>query len=177
MDRTRVLSVSIIVITLMLSVACAEAAEKFGFVDMRKVMLTSNAGKNMAADYGITLEKNKKLIQDSEGELTKLRADLERDRPTLQEDVLKERELAYQKKIRDYQLLVDDSKEELQNKDRELSNKIIPEINKVIQSLGSKEKYTMILDLATIPIAYRAEANDLTMQVIEELNKTYMPPK
>jgi outer membrane protein len=177
MHGTRAISVSVVVMILMLSVAWAEAAEKFGFVDLQKIMLTSNAGKDMAADYNMTFEKNKKMIQDSESELKKLQEDIERERPTLPEEVLKERELAFQKKIRDFQILVKDSDEELRAKDQELSYKITPEIRKVIGAIGDREKYTMILDLAVLPIAYRAEANDLTMQVIEEFNKVYVPPK
>jgi outer membrane protein len=177
MKRTSFIVVSVVVMAMVLPVSWAEAADKTGFVDVQKVMLTSNAGKKAAEDYKMTFEKNKTTIQVRESELKKLHDEIEKERPMLKEDVVKEKELAYQKKIRDYELLVKDSKEELQNKDRELSSKLIPEIMKVVQSIADKEKYTMIIDFNAIPIAYHAEENELTARVIEEFNKTYEPSK
>lgn len=169
--------VSVMITAMVLPVSWAEADDKTGFVDIQKVMLTSNAGKKAAEDYRMVFEKNKKTIQGRESELKKLHDEIEKERSMLKEDVVKERELAHQKLFRDYELLVKDSEEELQNKDRELSGKLIPEIMKVVQSIGDKDKYTMIIDLTAIPIAYHAKENDLTTQVIEEFNKTYEPSK
>ncbi len=177
MKRTSLIVASVMVMAIMLSLTWAEAADKTGFVDIQKVMLTSNAGKKAAEDYKMAYEKNKKVIQGKESELKKLHDEIEKERPTLKEDVVKERELAYQKKYRDYELLIKDSNEELQKKDRELSGKLVPEIMKVVQSIGDKGKYTMIIDLNAIPTAYHAEENELTTRVIEEFNKTYKPSK
>jgi outer membrane protein len=90
---------------------------------------------------------------------------------------MKEKELAYQKKFRDYQILVKDSNEELQAKDQELSKKMLPEILKLVQAIGEKEKFSMIIDVGQIPVAYYSKENDLTKRVIEEFNKTYKPKK
>jgi outer membrane protein len=177
MKRTILIAVSVMVTAMVLLVSWAEAADKTGFVDIQKVMLTSNAGKKAAEDYKAAFEKNKKVIQDRESELKILHDEIEKERPTLKDDVVKERELAYQRKFRDYELLIKDSNEELQNKDRELSSKLIPEIMKVVQSIGDKGEYTVIVDLSMIPIAYHAEENDLTTRVLEEFNKTYKPSK
>ena len=91
--------------------------------------------------------------------------------------MLKEKELAYQKKFRDYQLLVKDSNEELQAKDQELSKKMIPEILKLVHAIGDKEKYSLIVDISAVPLAYYAKENDITKRVVEEFNKTYKPKK
>ena len=165
------------ILALVLSGSPAAAAEKTGFVDIREVMLSSTAGKKAAEDFKKTYEKEKATIQERETELKKLKDELEKQRPLLKEEVMKEKELAYQKKFRDYQLLVKDSNEELQAKDQELSKKMIPEILKLVQTIGEKEKFNMIVDISAIPIAYYSKENDLTKRVIEELNKTYKPKK
>ena len=177
MKRTSLIAVSVMVMTMVLAVSWAEAADKTGFVDVKKVMLTSNAGKKAAEDYKTAFEKNKTTIQSRERELKKLHDEIEKERPLLKEDVVKEMERAYQKKFRDYELFIKDSNEELQNKDRELFSKFMPEIMKVVQSIADREKYTMIIDVNAIPIAYHAEENELTTQVIEEFNRTYKPSK
>ena len=117
------------------------------------------------------------MIQEKEAELKKLKDDLEKQRPLLKEEVMKERELAYQKKFRDYQLLVKDSNEELQARDQDLSKKMIPDILKLVQAIGEKEKYSMIVDVSAIPLAYFAKENDLTKRVVDEFNRTYKPKK
>lgn len=168
---------AILVTILAFTASPAAAAEKTGFVDIREVMLTSSAGKKAAEDFKKTFEKDKAAIQEKEAELKKLKDDLEKQRPLLKEDAMKEKELAYQKKFRDYQIMVKDSNEELQAKDQDLSKKMIPEILKLVQSIGEKEKYSMIVDISAIPLAYYAKENELTKRVIEEFNKTYKPKK
>lgn len=167
----------IAILALAFAVSPAAAAEKTGFVDIREIMLSSAAGKKAAEDFKKTFEKDKAAIQEKEAELKKLKDELEKQRPLLKEDVMKERELAYQKKFRDYQLLVKDSNEELQAKDQDLSKKLIPDILKLVQAIGEKEKYSMIVDVSAIPLAYFSKENDLTKRVIEEFNKSYKPKK
>jgi outer membrane protein len=166
-----------LILALTLAASPAAAAEKTGFVDIREIMLSSTAGKKAAEDFKKAFEKDKAAIQEKEAELKKLKDELEKQRPLLKDEVMKEKELAYQKKFRDYQLLVKDSNEELQAKDQELSKKMIPEILKLVQAIGEKEKYGMIVDVSAIPLAYFAKENDLTKRVIEEFNKTYKPKK
>ncbi len=167
----------ILMLTLIIAASPAAAAEKTGFVDIREIMLTSSAGKKAAEDFKKSFEKDKAAIQEKEAELKKLKDELEKQRPLLKEDVMKEKELAYQKKFRDYQIIVKDSNEELQAKDQDLSKKMIPEILKLVQSIGEKEKYSMIVDISAIPLAYSSKENDLTKRVIDEFNKTYKPKK
>jgi outer membrane protein len=171
------MGVGILILALVFAASPAAAAEKMGFVDVREIMLTSNAGKKAAEDFKKTFEKSKTEIQDKEAELKKLKDELEKQRPLLKEEAMKEKENAYQKKFRDYQNMVKDSNEELQAKDQDLSKKIIPEILKIVQAIGEKEKYSMIVDVSAIPLAYFSKENELTKRVVEEFNKTYKPKK
>jgi len=177
MKRYGVLIAGLIVLSLVLTESWALAAEKTGFVDVREVMLTSNAGKKETDDIKKAIEKTKGIIKERETDLSKLKDELEKQKPLLKEEVLKEKELNYQKKYRDYQILVKDSNEELQVKEQEILKKLIPEILKVIQAIGEKEKYGMIVDISQIPMAYHAKENDITKRVIDEFNKTYKPKK
>ncbi len=177
MKRYTLFVMGLVAIALTLTGSLAAAADKTGFVDIREVMLSSSAGKKAAEDFKKTFEKEKTAIQEKENELKKLKDDLEKQKPLLKEEAMKEKELAYQKKFRDYQLLVKDSNEELQAKDQELSKKMIPEILKLVQSIGEKEKYSVIIDVSAIPLAYYSKENDMTKRVIDEFNKSYKPKK
>lgn len=177
MKRYGLIVTGILILALALAASPAAAAEKTGFVDIREVMLTSTAGKKAAEEFKKAFEKDKAAIQEKEAELKKLKDDLEKQRPLLKEEVMKERELAYQKKFRDYQLLVKDSNEELQARDQDLSKKMIPDILRLVQAIGEKEKFSMIVDVSAIPLAYFSKENDLTKRVVEEFNRTYKPKK
>ncbi|MEI7673096.1 MAG: OmpH family outer membrane protein [Deltaproteobacteria bacterium] len=177
MKRFRWFVAGILMLACVFAASPAAAAEKTGFVNVQEVMVTSNAGKKEAEEMKKSVDKTKAIIKERENELTKLKDELEKQRPLLKEDALKEKELTYQKKFRDYQLLVKDSNEELQAKEQEILKKMIPEILKLVQSIGEKEKYGMIVDISQVPIAYQAKENDITKRVIDEFNKTYKPKK
>lgn len=177
MKRYGLIVIGVLLAVLALTGGRAAAEDKTGFVDIREVMLSSSAGKKAAEDFKKAFERNKAAIQEKEAELKKLKDELEKQKPLLKEEALKEKDLAYQKKFRDYQLLVKDSNEELQVKDQDLAKKLIPDILKLIQTIGEKEKYTVIIDVSAIPLAYYAKENDLTKRVIEEFNRTYKQKK
>ena len=167
------ISMIFVILSLFLCGTCAFAAEKIGVIDMREIMVKSDAGKKAEQDIGKLYEKDKSSIQAKEAELKKLKDELEKQRSVLNESAMKEKEQTYQKKFRDYQLMVKDSNEELKSKDQELSKKLVPDILQVIRAIGDKEKYTLIIDIGTMPIPYFAKENNITQKVIEEFNKTF----
>ena len=93
------------------------------------------------------------------------------------ESAYNEKELDYQKKFRDYKRFIEDSNEEMQLKEQELFQKLIPEIMKVVSSIGEKEDYTMIVDIGTGLLPYYSKAKDITEEVIEKYNKEHAKKK
>jgi outer membrane protein len=164
-----------VILAILLSGSQVVAAEKTGFVDVREVMMKSDAGKKASDDFKKLYEKDRTKIQEKEAELKKLKDALEKQRAILTEAARKEKETAYQKIFRDYQLLLKDSNEELQAREQEISKKLIPEILKMVHAIGERDKYTLIIEVGTV--LYYAKGNDLTARVTEELNKTYKQKK
>lgn len=177
MKKQGYLVVAALVFALILSATPAAAADKTGFVDVREVMVSSAAGKKATEELKKIFEKSKETIQAREAELKKMKEDIEKQKPLLKAEAFQEKEKAYEKKFRDYQLLVKDSNEELQGKEQDVQKKLLPEILKIIRAVGDKGKYTMIVDTSQIPLPYFSKENDITKQVIEELDKTYKPKK
>jgi outer membrane protein len=149
--------------------------EKIGFVDVREIMMNSESGKKAAAEFKGIYEKNRLIIQGRESELQKLKEEMDKQRSILTETALKEKETNYQTKFREYQVLVKEANDDLQGKDQELSKNMIPEIQKIVNAIGEKEKYTIIFDLSAIPIPYYNKTNDLTKRVMDDFNKSYKP--
>ncbi|MBN1472093.1 MAG: OmpH family outer membrane protein [Syntrophaceae bacterium] len=148
------------------------AVDKIGFINLRDIIQGSNAGKKATDDFTKFMEKEKQEIQALEKELKKMKDDLEKQGSIMTAKTRSEKEAAYQKKMRDYQLQVNDSNEELQRRDQEMMQKLIPEILKIVRSIAEKEKYTLVIDVATMTPPYYAKENDFSKRVIEEFNKS-----
>ena len=81
-----------------------------------------------------------------------------------------EKGTTYQRKLRDYQLLVEDSNKEMKGQDEEIARKLLPPIMKVVHKIAEKEKYTLVIDVASMPLPYYAKENDISKKIIEEVN-------
>ena len=95
----------------------------------------------------------------------------------LLEKARKEKEAVFQEKLNNYYRLVKEANEEMQMKEKEVFDKLLPDIMKIVNNIGEKENFTLILDRAMIPVAYYDKRYDLTTRVIEEVNKTLKAKK
>lgn len=147
------------------------AVDKIGFINLQEIMQNSNAGKKAAEDFKKFYEKETQEIKSSEKELKKMKDELEKQSSIMTKNSQKEKETIYQKKLRDYQLLVNDTNEELKKRDQEMTQKLMPGIMKIVRTIAEKEKFTLVIDVATMPIPYYDKENDFSKKVIEEFNK------
>ena len=145
------------------------AADKIGFINLREIMRDSNAGKKAGEDFKKLYEKKTEAIKTMENELKKMKEDLDKQGAILTPSARKDKDAAYQKKMRDYQLLVDDTNRELKDRDEEIGRKLIPEIMKAVRTVAEREKFTLILEITSV--AYYAKEQDIDKKVIEEYNK------
>jgi outer membrane protein len=150
----------------------ADKADKIGFINLQQIMQDSNAGKKAAGDFKKYYEKKTQELKSAEKELKTLKDELDRQSGIMTQSARSEKEAVYQKKLRDYKLLVNDTNEELKRRDQEMTQKIMPEIMKIVRSLAGKGKYTLVIDVATLPVPYYAKENDITSKVIEDYNKS-----
>ena len=86
------------------------------------------------------------------------------------ETARREEGTTHQRKLRDYQLLIEDSNKEMKGRDEEIARKLLPQIMKVVRKIAEKEKYTLVIDVASMPLPYYAKENDFSKKVIEEVN-------
>jgi outer membrane protein len=147
------------------------AVDKIGFINLQEIMQNSNAGKKAAEDFKKFYEKETLEIKSSEKELKKMKDELEKQSSIMTKSSQKEKETIYQKKLRDYQLLVNDTNEELKKRDQEMTQKLMPGIMKIVRTIAEKEKFILVIDIATMPIPYYAKENDFSKKVIEEYNQ------
>ncbi len=147
------------------------AEVKIGFINMREIIQTSDAGKKAGEEMKKIADRRQAEITSMERELKNLKDELDRKSSVMTAAARREKESNYQKKLRDYQLVVNDANEELQKKDQEIVQRLMPEILKIVRTVAEKEKYTLVLDVAAMVIPYFDKTHDLRKKVVEEFNK------
>jgi outer membrane protein len=165
------ITVFIMISFVLLNIKGYTAESKIGFINLREIMQSSNAGKKAGEEFKKLFDKKREGIAAAERDLKKLKDELDKQGPIMTEDARREKGTAYQRKLRDYQLLVEDTNKELKGRDEEVTRKLIPEITKIVSKVAGKEKYTLVIDVARMPVPYYAKERDFSNKVIEEFNK------
>jgi outer membrane protein len=171
MKRNICLMTAFVLISFVLISANSYAADsKVDFINLREIMQSSNAGKKAGEEFKKFVDKKREGIAAAEKDLKKLKDELDKQGPIMTETARREEGTTYQRKLRDYQLLVEDTNKELKGRDEEIARKLLPQIMKVVRKIAEKEKYTLVIDVASMPLPYYAKENDFSKKVIEEVN-------
>jgi outer membrane protein len=160
-----------LVIALSLSmVSTGFAAEvKLGYVDIQKILLNSDAGreaKDQLSQKAAKLEAEKSTRED---DLKKLKNELEKQGVLLNESARGAKEKDYQQKLKEYQRFLKDAQDDLQARNDELTNRIVEEVLKIVQGFGQKNGYTFIFVKDNFMV-YADGKSELTDDVIKLFN-------
>jgi outer membrane protein len=158
----------ILVLALPLSALAADGA-KIGSVDIQKVLLMSDAGKDAKEQLSQKAAKYEADKNSKEAELKKLKGDLESQGSVLNESARSGKERDYQQKLKDYQRFLKDAQEDLQSKNDEFTSRIVDEIVKVAQGYGRQNGFTAIF-VKNETMIYLDPASDVTEEVLKAFN-------
>jgi outer membrane protein len=142
-------------------------AQKIGYVDLQKALNLSAAGKEAKEKIKAKVQGYDAEVQQRQEELKKLKEDLEKQAMLLSEEARNAKERDYQQKVKDYQRFTKDIQETLQQTDADLTRKILESLLKVVQDVGKKSDYTIILEKTESSLVYADESIDITDQVIK----------
>ena len=166
-----VLLIAMAVIMVGFPLAAKAQTANIVYVDIQKVMVESETGKEAKQTLTREAEKLKKNLDGKQDELQKMKDAIERQGATITPDARAEKEKQYQAKLKDYQRLVNDYQTELQQKDQELTQRILKGLEEVIRGMGEREKYTLILEKSQAGILFASPAIDITSKVISQYNE------
>ena len=168
---------AVVVVSFILAGICSAQAGEVVFINMKTIVLESDAGKAAGLELQKFVDKKKTERQELENHLQKMQDDLKKQAPVLTASAYKEKEIEYQKEYRDYKRFIEDTNAEMKLKDQELSQKMIPEVLKIAESIGKKEGYACIMDIGSGGLVYYSKANDITKKVMDAYNKAYHSKK
>lgn len=172
MKKTITLAAAALLIFLPFAVNGQTASAKIGYVDLQRVMLESEKGKDAKKSLTDEVEKLKKNLNQKQDDLQKMKDALEKQAATITPEARADKEKQYQAKLKDYQRLANDYQGELQQKDMEFTQKILKELEDIIKGMGESEKYTVILEKSQAGILFATPAADVTDRVITLYNNS-----
>ncbi len=166
----RIACVTVAVLTVILYTTSAIGATggKVGFINMQKVLASSDAGKKAQKAMEKKMKELKASFRKEEEALLALKKEIEKKSSAWSEEKKQEKAIEFQKKRRDLGVKQDDANLELKRLREKYLGPILKKLEKVIQEVAQKEGYAVILPRSAI--VYAADDVDLTNTIIKALN-------
>ena len=153
------------------------AGVKIGYVDINRVINESKAGKEIKrqfVEYMNSVQSQLKALQE---EINKLREEIQTKGKFMDEETLKKKRLELERKMSDYKILYQDAQRELRQRDQQASEKVMGMLKKIIERIGKKEGFTIILEKTQSAILYASPKIDLTDEVLKAFDEMYEKSK
>ena len=146
---------------------------KLAFVDIQKVMFRSSEGKKVKSELEKLFKEKKQELEVTENDLRTMQQDLEKKRSVLSDAVYIQKRKDLEMKMLAYRKQVGETQRKLQKREKDLAGPVLQKIKEIIQEIGKKNNYTMILQHSPLSdnLLWAQKEVDLTSQVIGLLEK------
>lgn len=144
----------------------AEEPARVGYVDLRKVLIESKAGKHNKAEIEKLIKQKQEQLQKEEQKIKGLQQAYEKEQLLLTEQQKKDKQKEFQDKVQAFQKLQGESEQEVRRKDGEYSQKAIEEIRRLVADLAKDKKLMLVFERSAQPL-YAEPGPDLTAEVLK----------
>jgi outer membrane protein len=158
----------------MAAAASAYADVRLAYVDVQRALNECRAGKEAKTRFRGRIEQLQSQLEGEQGEVERLKHELEQKGALMQPDMRQNLEDDYEKKLRHFQDDYKNSRDELQQKDNEVTGAIVRDLATVVREIGAKNGYTMVMEKGTL--LYALPATDITDQVIRAYDAMNVRP-
>lgn len=153
--------------------AVADAALKIGVVNFQKALNSVNEGKTAKKELESEFKKKQKKLDIQQKELEKMRQTIQEQAVVLSPEKLQQKQEEFQKKFLEFRQKAGEFQQEMVKRESELSNKILTRLTEIVEGIGKRDGYTLIVEKSNDPVLYVESKDDLTDQVIKVYNKKY----
>lgn len=153
------------------SVANAAAEPKIAVVDLQKALQSVDAGRSAKATLEKEFNEKKKNLQTEEEAIKKMTEDFKKQSLVLSDEAKARKQNEIQERMMKYRELFGRSQMDIQNRERQLTEPIINKLRGIVEELGSKQSYTIILEKNENNVLFSLPKDDLTEDVIKAYNK------
>jgi outer membrane protein len=161
-------TIYVAVASAVLALAAPAFAEiKIGIVDLQRALNESAAGKKAKEQFKVEFDRMQGSLKGEKDKLDKMKDDLDKQSAVLKADDRKAKADEFERRQRDLRRKLEDSDAELRKKDQELTGDILKDLAVVIQEIGERENYTVVLENSSSSVLYGAKSIDMTDEVIK----------
>ena len=165
MNKTFIAVIAVIIVGMFLVSPASAEAIKIGYVDLRRAFYEYEKSKNFDTELTkLTNERGEKRNKMVD-EVRKMRDASELLSDSAKTDKLKQLNV----KITALNKYDANTRKELLDKKNEMFRVVIGDIQKIVEDIGARDKYTYVFDSRNI--MYSQKQDDLTDQVVARLNK------
>lgn len=143
---------------------------KIATVDTARAGKECRAGQKADELLRKEYERLSAPLKRERAEIDKLESELRKKAGVLKEEEAQKLADELKRRGRDLRRKLEDSDAELQQKSNEVWGEVIKGLSEVIETIGEREDYTLILEQGSRPVLYSGKAIDITDQVIKEFN-------
>jgi outer membrane protein len=161
------LLVGIIFIVCFQHYAWGQDSFKIGVVDMQKFQEGSKSFHKIREELRQKFESLQQKLDVEKNELLKIEEEFKKQSMMLSLDAKEDKQKELEKKSRHYKYLYEEYTQEMKAAELEVRKKVGKELEKVVEKIGQREGYLIILEKRTIGLIYYADAMDMTEQVIK----------
>ena len=140
---------------------------KIGVVDLQRALNESSSGRKAKDQFKGEFEKMQNGLKSEKDALDRLKDDLDKKSAVLSDDQRKIKMEDFERRRRDLRRKLEDSDAELRKKDQELTGSILKDLAVVIQEIGEREGYTVILENSSNSVLYASKSIDITESVLK----------
>jgi outer membrane protein len=144
---------------------------KIGIVDLQRVLETSNAGKTAQAQIKKQKDEMEQELKQKGGEIEELRKRLERESMVMSKEKREEKEREGRIKLNDFKSLQKSYRNQLQVLEKKLVTELRKDVLSLVEEIGKKGGYLLIIN--NFSVMYSPSSNDITDQLIKELNSRH----
>jgi len=148
----------------------AEVA-KIGVIDFQAIIDTSDAGKRSASEMKSQGKDMEQTLKKKEAEVEELKKALEQKALVMSEEAREKKERELRIKAIDFDSLRKKYLETLKDLNLKLSDRIKEDVFQIVEEIGKREGYLLILERRVGGVVYAPNAIDITDRVIEAYNK------
>lgn len=150
----------------MLAAFSAHAQQKAGYIDIKVVIRDSKAGKEANSSFQKEVEAKRAVIEQKRKALEDMRQDFVKNRSVMSESKIKTMAESIERKQKDLERTTEDIRMELQRKDLELTQTVLKDIEAIVNEIGKKEGFDLIMERSEAGILYGSDASDITQKVV-----------
>jgi outer membrane protein len=152
---------------------CA-APVKIGVVDMQRFQENSKTFQKIKEKLREKYESLQKKLDTEKAELLKLEEEFRKQSMMLSLDAKEDKQKELEKKRRYYKYLAEEYTQQMKDAEGEARRQVTKELEKVVEKLGRKGGYLMVLERRTIGLVYYDDAIDITDQVTRAYDELKM---